>query len=86
MHYHRHQFGGDKPTIDAKDPKYKYKLGQRNGLSEKDILQFGILYNCPGKVPFNIPAIKYALDFLSLTSGKFFLLLKKFLFFTKSVP
>ncbi|XP_065064980.1 zinc metalloproteinase nas-13-like [Rhopilema esculentum] len=48
MHYNRHQFGGDKPTIDAKDPAYKYKIGQRNGLSEKDILQFGIMYNCPG--------------------------------------
>ena len=48
MHYGRTAFGSGRITIQTIDPKNQYKIGQRGGFSDMDILQMNLLYKCPG--------------------------------------
>eukprot|EP00112_Aurelia_sp_Birch-Aquarium-sp1_P011279 Seg2370.3 transcript_id=Seg2370.3/GoldUCD/mRNA.D3Y31 product="High choriolytic enzyme 1" protein_id=Seg2370.3/GoldUCD/D3Y31 len=48
MHYGRTAFGSGRITIQTIDPKNQYKIGQRGGFSNLDILQMNLLYKCPG--------------------------------------
>ncbi|KAJ6641051.1 Zinc metalloproteinase nas-4 [Pseudolycoriella hygida] len=48
MHYSAYAFSSNKEaTIEPQDLAYKNLIGQRNGLSEKDIAKINIMYNCP---------------------------------------
>ncbi len=46
MHYGRTAFGSGKVTIDAKDNRYDYKIGQRSGFSSEYIKQVNAKYQC----------------------------------------
>lgn len=49
MHYGKHGFSANgQPTLQAIGNKNQ-QLGQRNGFSEKDILQLNALYDCSCK-------------------------------------
>ena len=44
MHYNRKAFGGGSLTIVAKDPTFQKQIGQREGLSDIDIIQINKMY------------------------------------------
>ena len=50
MHYGRRYFSIDgSDTIVTLNASYQNVIGQRDGLSDEDIHQLNIYYNCPGK-------------------------------------
>jgi len=51
MHYGGRAFGGKKMTIEALDPCYQRKMGQRMGFSAIDIVQMNLLYKCSSPPP-----------------------------------
>lgn len=44
MHYNRKAFGGGSLTIVTKDPTFQKQIGQREGLSDIDIIQINKMY------------------------------------------
>lgn len=53
MHYDSHAFAIDRrlPTITANNDKVTAFLGQRQGWSEQDVIELGLLYQCPRSNP-----------------------------------
>ena len=49
MHYSGKAFGLSRLTIKTKDPAMQNVIGRTNKLSELDIKQMNLLYNCNGR-------------------------------------
>ncbi|XP_075322629.1 meprin A subunit beta-like [Odontesthes bonariensis] len=53
MHYIKNAFtNGNGPTIITKDPKFQDVIGQKLGISNRDVQELNLLYNCNSTIAF----------------------------------